>query len=458
MKQLFAILIILLPLTGFSQNSEPLSIAQYRDMYSAAELIEYAEACNLDWQPYYEAFLSRQKQLAAEQNLPLENRARLELELRNTRERLAKNISPSCTEKQRDSIAVRLEIELEKLVAEEDPDDENWVLKPRGRNWISIQRVIPDLRDKYYLRKSLEAIDEEIEFRLVENWGINGKVRWHDYPAGSEAKTAKPWVIPSNDQAFSAFFLNLRPFLYRDESMSVLAARAELEHVALGKAADLGRAQKYSEAGNLLEELEEDSYLKNLPGYWIMRSKLELDSGDRYDARKHIRSIAGITPRRARDELMMRYLLVALEDEYRQHWKSHYLGLIIEINYGDKAEVLMIYQDGEIIFAFGNGGGVSLEPFSRPRLGWNVQKKARSLLLTRNRYTQTPLGIKRESETTQQFPEPGFIRLTFLNGFTDVTEIYPVEYLEERKTLFWRQLFRIHAILDAVYQSAEVER
>lgn len=458
MKQLFATAIILLPLLGFSQNSEPLSIAQYRDIYSAAQLIESAKACELDWQPYYEAFLNKQKQLATEQNLSLENHARMELELRNTRERLAKSLSPDCSDKQRDSLAIRLEVERERLIAEENPDDENWVLKPRGRNWIYIHQIQPNHRKNFVSGKTLDEQKEEWLFRIADNWGVNGKVNWVEYPKGAEKQFTRPWQVNGSESNITGFFLNMRPYFYLDEDMSALAAHAENIHPLLKKAADLERRLKIGEARDVLESLQEDSFVKNQPEYWILRANLEKLSGSRFRAREYLRFLGSVRPRNARTELLMRSLLISLGEEHDKHWAAHFLGLVVEMNLDGEIVVLSMYRDGQVVLAYGTGGGVIIQSFVNQSLIWDVQLMGRSLIMHKNPFEIAPLGISTSGKLSRNLPEKDLLRLTFLNGEFRTTAEYDVDELQNRKSSFWLTLQRLFDILDTIYQRAEVER
>ncbi len=457
MKQLLVIIAILLPLVGFSQNSEPLSIAQYRDMYSAAELIESAKACSLDWQPYYEAFLNRQKQLATEQNLPLETRARLELELRNTRERLAKSIPPDCSTKQRDSIAVRLEVELERLIAEEYPADKYLVLKPRGLNWLNISRnrSIPgqnlnDLGDR--------KITDNVDMMTVKKHHRSGGLTWIDKIKGAELRYSKRWILPSDISSAPDAFLNLRSLIYQDDELSVLAPQFAKEHEIYTEAWDLASTGRIRQAQKMMEDIKEDEFVQNSSEYWLLRAHFEIMRGKKSGAQKYIKNLSAIRGRDTKLELFMRKTLAQLGDtpDFNNDF-GNISGMVMEIARGDRIEILALYNDGSLIFALSDGGGINVERYNNESLIWDIQFAAMRIIKHNSYLERYFLSSGYSRKTDFRLPSQGEMNIVLLNGFNQFSRTESIRILEERIEP-WFQISGLLENIKQIYQRAEVER
>jgi len=443
-----------------AQTSATLSTAQYRAIYNAAQLIEAADACELDWKLYHEAFVNAQKKKALAEGWSLGTQARATLQLREIRTRIAAQLSRQCSQERQDSLAIRLEVEKERLTAEVDPDDDNWVLKPRGKNWLYIQRLTTrNSKEHFDLISSPGAREAFRRYQLSDNWGImHGKVNWINQLPGSEKRFSKRWLAPTDGVSPNISFLNMRPLIYQDEDIDVLVAQATGAHPLFKQALAFGRSGDIGRARELLETLEEDSYVNTLPEYWLIRAYLEDKKGSPFRAHEYLKAIAKIRKVGSQAELMMRHQITALGKSSDLNWGSSFLGLVLEFAWEGRIEILAMYVDGSIILANSDGGGLIVEPIINQFRMWDVQAMALKLIRRKSPFADTPLGISRFNEVDRTLPNQGTVRLSFLNGTDQINEEYELRVMEEDKSDFWLGLNRLYTILWRAYESAEIDR
>ncbi|MGH1361975.1 MAG: hypothetical protein ACRBF0_00370 [Calditrichia bacterium] len=464
MRLLLFPLLTILPM--WAQTSATLSTAQYRAIYSAAQLIEAADACELDWKPYHEAFVNAQKKKALAEGWSLGTQARATLQLREIREGLAAQLSAACSQERQDSLSIRLEVEKERLTAEADPGDDNWVLKPRGKNWLHISGTQPVVDEAVYSLDGSEISGNFKKLPLGSALRQNGRITWIENPVGAEKTYARRWIAPNDLKSVAPEFLNLRPLFYYDEDLEVLATQARLDHSVFEKALNAYQSGDIEKARRHLEEVEEDTFVRSSTEFWLLRAYIENQKGRTSKARSYVSSLSESINRNSRTELLMRNLLFELggksfdlggSSNGTTESRSNYNAIILEIARNDSIEVLGIYSDGAVMLAFSESGGIVLERYHRERLIWDVQLAAITLV---RKGSLLEFGVRNNMSGRKnlKLPEQGSVKMTLLNGRTQNSKVFPIRMLDESIDILWFKVRGLLNVLKDTYYIAEIDR